>query len=46
MGIAVYPRDGTHADLLLRRADQAMYQAKQAGRNRYQFFSGGDASTA
>ena len=39
MGIAVYPRDGTHADLLLRRADQAMYQAKQAGRNRYQFFS-------
>jgi diguanylate cyclase (GGDEF)-like protein len=39
MGIAVYPRDGTHADLLLRRADQSMYQAKQAGRNRYRFFS-------
>jgi diguanylate cyclase (GGDEF)-like protein/PAS domain S-box-containing protein len=39
MGIAVYPRDGTHADLLLRRADQSMYQAKQAGRNRYHFFS-------
>lgn len=41
MGIAVYPRDGTHADLLLRRADQSMYLAKQAGRNRYQFFSQG-----
>jgi diguanylate cyclase (GGDEF)-like protein/PAS domain S-box-containing protein len=38
MGIAVYPRDGTHADLLLRRADQSMYLAKQAGRNRYRFF--------
>ena len=39
LGVALYPRDGTHADLLLRRADQAMYQAKQAGRNRYAFFS-------
>jgi diguanylate cyclase (GGDEF)-like protein/PAS domain S-box-containing protein len=39
MGIAIYPRDGTHADLLLRRADQSMYLAKQSGRNRYRFFS-------
>ena len=38
MGIAVFPRDGSHADLLLRRADQSMYLAKQAGRNRYRFF--------
>jgi diguanylate cyclase (GGDEF)-like protein/PAS domain S-box-containing protein len=38
MGIALFPRDGTHADLLLRRADQSMYLAKQAGRNRYQYF--------
>jgi diguanylate cyclase (GGDEF)-like protein/PAS domain S-box-containing protein len=39
MGISVFPRDGTHADLLLRRADQSMYQAKLAGRNRYAFFT-------
>ncbi len=41
MGIAVYPRDGTHTDLLLRRADQSMYQAKEAGRNRFHFFDAG-----
>ena len=41
MGVAVYPRDGTHADLLLRRADQSMYLAKEAGRNRFQFFEEG-----
>ncbi|RFO95072.1 hypothetical protein DIC66_20155 [Rhodoferax lacus] len=46
MGIAVYPRDGTHVDLLLRRADQSMYLAKQAGRNRYQFFNAGSESGA
>jgi diguanylate cyclase (GGDEF)-like protein/PAS domain S-box-containing protein len=36
IGIAVYPNDGTDEAMLLKNADIAMYQAKQAGRDRYQ----------
>jgi diguanylate cyclase (GGDEF)-like protein len=39
MGIAVYPLDGGDADTLLINADVAMYQAKNNGRNNYQYYS-------
>jgi diguanylate cyclase (GGDEF)-like protein/PAS domain S-box-containing protein len=39
IGIAVHPVDGGEGPLdLMKKADIAMYQAKQAGRNRYRFF--------
>jgi len=38
-GIAVFPNDGTDFDSLLKKADTAMYHAKQAGRSTYRFFS-------
>jgi len=39
IGIAIYPVDGEDADSLLRDADIAMYSAKSAGRNTYQYFT-------
>ena len=38
LGITVFPFDSSDTANLLRHADQAMYQAKQAGRNRYHLF--------
>ena len=38
VGVTLYPQDGADADLLLRHADQALYVAKQAGKNRYHQF--------
>jgi diguanylate cyclase len=38
IGIAIYPQDGATAEALLESADAAMYQAKDCGRNNYQFF--------
>jgi diguanylate cyclase (GGDEF)-like protein len=37
LGIAVYPRDGENADMLLQRADVAMYNAKRGHQN-YAFY--------
>jgi diguanylate cyclase (GGDEF)-like protein len=43
IGIAVHPADGNSLDSLVARADRAMYQAKQDGRNRVvQFHSSKD----
>jgi diguanylate cyclase (GGDEF)-like protein/PAS domain S-box-containing protein len=38
IGVTLYPQDGADADQLIRHADQSMYIAKQAGKNRYQLF--------
>lgn len=38
IGVALAPRDGRDASTLLRRADSAMYAAKDAGRNRCEFY--------
>lgn len=38
-GVTLYPEDNSNLDTLIRHADQAMYAAKQAGRNCYKFFN-------
>ncbi|MGD2118075.1 MAG: EAL domain-containing protein [Chromatiales bacterium] len=39
LGISIFPSMNESADDILRQADTAMYQAKEAGRNNYKFFS-------
>jgi diguanylate cyclase (GGDEF)-like protein/PAS domain S-box-containing protein len=38
IGVSVFPADGLDADTLIKNADTAMYKAKEAGRQRFQFF--------
>jgi diguanylate cyclase (GGDEF)-like protein/PAS domain S-box-containing protein len=38
VGISIFPQDGEDIDALISHADTAMYQAKQAGRNNFQFY--------
>jgi diguanylate cyclase (GGDEF)-like protein/PAS domain S-box-containing protein len=39
MGISLYPDDATNGPELIRNADAAMYQAKDAGSNAYRFYT-------
>ena len=38
IGVSVFPDDGLDAETLIKNADTAMYQAKENGRQSYQFF--------
>ena len=38
IGVTIYPQDRASPEQLIRHADQAMYLAKQAGKNRYHLF--------
>lgn len=38
LGFTLYPQDSSDAETLIRHADQAMYVAKQRGKNRFQMF--------
>ncbi|MDE2482433.1 MAG: GGDEF domain-containing protein [bacterium] len=39
IGVAMFPNDGTDGQTLFFSADEALYKAKQAGKNQYRFFS-------
>ncbi|MDX2366825.1 MAG: EAL domain-containing protein [Colwellia sp.] len=38
IGVTLYPQDNVDTDQLVRHADQAMYVAKESGKNRYHLF--------
>ncbi len=46
IGITLYPMDDKELTRLVKHADQAMYRAKQAGRNNYQLFGADMAENA
>jgi diguanylate cyclase (GGDEF)-like protein/PAS domain S-box-containing protein len=39
IGISIYPDDAADDEMLLKHADDAMYLAKESGRNTYKFFA-------
>jgi len=39
IGVAMFPFDGTDGQTLFFAADEALYQAKQAGKNQFRFYS-------
>jgi len=39
LGISIFPSDGADIDTLMKKADMAMYQSKEQGKNRFSFFS-------
>ncbi len=46
IGISLFPEDGTEATLLLKRADAALYHAKEQGRGRYEYYTGAMSAKA
>ncbi len=46
IGVSIFPDDGDVTDELLKHADIAMYQAKEAGKNNCQFYTKGMNATA
>ena len=45
IGVAIYPQHGLDSQTLIKRADEAMYHAKQAGRNNWRAYAAGPAET-
>ncbi|MDB5760410.1 MAG: hypothetical protein JWM30_3699, partial [Burkholderia sp.] len=39
IGVTLYPNDATTSEELIRKADQAMYAAKNAGKNQFSYFT-------
>ncbi len=39
IGVSVYPNDGDTPEILIKNADAAMYHAKEAGKNSFQFYA-------